>query len=135
MLPLLLAAALSGCAGQHATNVNNPRTVRVAVCQNLCIDSDIEGNIRRIDEAAARAVAAGAQVACFPEACVIGWVNPDAHSLATPIPGELSDRLGAIARKHGLMLAAGLCELDGGALYDSAVLISSATGRSTPSRA
>lgn len=120
-----LALQLGACAAipKHR-ETPTPPTVRVAVCQTLCIDSDIEGNLRRIEYATEQAAAAGAQLACFPEAAVVGWVNPDAHTLAAPIPGVLTDRLGEIARRHGVMLATGLCERDGDDLYDSAVLLS-----------
>jgi len=99
------------------------KTVRVAVCQTLCIDSDREGNLRRITYAVEQAAKQGAQLACFPETAVLGWINPEAHQLADPIPGATTDRLAALARKHKLMIAIGLCEKDGEQLFDSAVLI------------
>jgi predicted amidohydrolase len=99
------------------------RTVRVAVCQTLCIDSDREGNMRRIAYAIEESARQGAQLACFPETAVLGWVNPEAHRLADPIPGATTDRIAALAREHNLMIAIGLCEKDGERLYDSAVLI------------
>ncbi len=99
------------------------KTVRVAVCQTLCIDSDREGNLRRITYAVEEAAKQGAQLACFPETAVLGWINPQAHQLADPIPGATTDRLAALARKHKLMIAIGLCEKDGEQLFDSVVLI------------
>jgi predicted amidohydrolase len=99
------------------------RTVRVAVCQTFCIDSDREGNLCRISYAVEEAAKQGAQLACFPETAVLGWINPESHELADPIPGPTVDRLAALARKHKLMMAVGLCEKDGPDLYDSAVLI------------
>jgi predicted amidohydrolase len=101
------------------------RTLRIAICQTLCIDSDREGNLRRIAYALEAAAEQGAQLACFPETAVLGWVNPAAHQLADPIPGPTSDRLAALAREHQLMIAIGLCEKDGADLYDAAVLIGS----------
>ncbi|MFI4862547.1 MAG: carbon-nitrogen hydrolase family protein [Phycisphaerales bacterium JB063] len=109
------AAASDPAAGQ---------TVRIAVCQTLCIDSDPEGNLRRVAYALADAADQGAQIACFPETAVLGWVNPDAHALAHPIPGPTTDHLAALAVEHGMMICIGLCEKDGEDLYDSAVLIS-----------
>lgn len=99
------------------------RTVRVAVCQILCIDSDREGNLQRITYAIEDAARKKAQIACFPETAVLGWVNPASHQMADPIPGPTTERLAELARKHNLMIAIGLCEKDGENLYDSAVLI------------
>ena len=97
--------------------------VRVAVCQILVIDGDREGNFRRIEYALETARAGHADIATFPESSVLGWENPDAHQLATPIPGADSDRIAALAQKYGLMIAIGLDEKGGEHLYDSAILV------------
>lgn len=112
---------VAGDAGQATTR--SEKVVRVAVCQTFCIDSDPDGNLRRVEYAVEAAAKQRAIVACFPEAAVLGWVNPDAHKLADPIPGPTSERIAALARKHKLMIAIGLSEKDGEKLYDSAVLV------------
>ena len=98
-------------------------TLRIAVCQILVIDSDREGNFRRIEYALEAARAGHADIATFPESSILGWENPEAHRLASPIPGVDSDRIAALARKYGLMIAIGLDEKDGETLYDSAILV------------
>ena len=105
-----------------------PPTVRIAVCQILAIDGDREGNFRRVEYALAQAQALRADIATFPESIILGWQNPDAHRLATPIPGADSDRIAALARQYGLMISIGLDEKDGDRLYDSAILVDK-TGR------
>ncbi len=100
-----------------------PRTVRVAVCQILCIDGDREGNFRRAEYALEQAKNERADIAAFPESAILGWENPDAHRMATTIPGADSDRIAALARKYGLMISIGLDEKDGGRLFDSAILV------------
>jgi N-carbamoylputrescine amidase len=100
-----------------------PPTVRIAVCQILAIDGDRDGNFRRIEYALEQARAGRADIAAFPESIILGWQNPDAHRLATPIPGADSDRIAALARQYGLMICIGLDEKDGGRLYDSAILV------------
>ena len=97
--------------------------VKVAICQILVIDSDREGNFRRIEYALADAKAQGAQIAAFPESAILGWENPEAHRLAEPIPGADSQRIQDLAKKYGLMIAIGLDERDGNRLYDSAILV------------
>ena len=99
------------------------KTIRLAVCQILVIDGDREGNFRRIEYALDRAAAEHAQIALFPESSILGWENPEAHRMAAPIPGADSDRIAALARKHGIMIAIGLDEKDGDKLYDSAILV------------
>ena len=66
---------------------------------------------------------AHADIATFPESSVLGWENPDAHKLATPIPGTDSERIADLARKCGLMIAIGLDERCRELLYDSAILV------------
>ncbi len=99
------------------------KTVRVAVCQILAIDGDREGNFRRIEYALQTAEAGHADIAVFPESVILGWENPEAHQMATPIPGKDSDRIADLARKYKLMIAVGLDEKDGERLYDSAILV------------
>jgi predicted amidohydrolase len=121
---LLLGVALGAQPPDNpAAHRAGGRTVRIAVCQTLCIDSDREGNLRRITYAVEEAAKQGARLACFPETAVLGWINPEAHRLADPLPGPTSDRLAALAREHKLMIAIGLCEKAGEQLYDSVVLI------------
>jgi predicted amidohydrolase len=110
---MVLAAALPAQA----------RTVRVAVCQILSIDGDRDGNFRRVEYALEDARIAHADIAAFPESVILGWENPDAHQMASSIPGADSDRIAALARKYGLMISIGLDEKDGGKLYDSAILV------------
>jgi predicted amidohydrolase len=114
------AATEADTMDQSAGNV-----VRVAVCQTFCIDSDREGNLRRIEYAVEEAARQKAQLACFPETAVLGWVNPRAHQLAEQIPGAISRRICELARKHKLMICIGLSEKDGEKLYDSAILVGS----------
>jgi predicted amidohydrolase len=123
ILIVLSLLFLAADTSPRASARDEGRTVRIAICQTFCIDSDIEGNLKRIEYAVEDAARQRAEIACFPETAVIGWVNPKAHELAAPIPGALSDRIAALARKHGIMIAIGLCEKDGEALYDSAILV------------
>jgi len=102
---------------------NTMSIIRVAMCQIVCVDGDRRGNLARIDLAAEEAARAGAEIACFPETALYGWVNPDAHRRAHPIPGKDSRRLCEIASRHGLYLCVGLAEKAGENLYDSALFI------------
>ncbi|MEN6575729.1 MAG: carbon-nitrogen hydrolase family protein [Phycisphaerales bacterium] len=103
-------------------------TIRVAMCQIVCMDGDRRGNLVRIELAVEEAAQAGAQIACLPESAILGWVNPDAHQRAQPIPGKDSQCLCEIAERHKIFLCVGLDEKAGEDLYDSALLIDG-TGR------
>lgn len=121
--PIALSiAALLSCVPILAQS-SPKKSVRLAICQILVIDGDREGNFRRIDYALDEAEAQHAQIAVFPESSILGWENPDAHRLAAPIPGNDSDRIATLARKHSLIIAIGLDEKDGDKLYDSAILV------------
>jgi predicted amidohydrolase len=99
------------------------KTANAAICQIFCVDGDRRGNFVRIENAIREAKEAGADIACFPETALLGWVNPDAHKRAFPIPGEDSDKLCRLARDYNLHLCVGLAEKEGRCLYDSVVLI------------
>jgi predicted amidohydrolase len=97
------------------------------MCQTECIDGDREGNFTRLTSALKKAAARGAAIACFPETCILGWINPVAHRLAHHIPaarsGDDISRLCTLAKRYGLMISVGLAEKNGPLLHDSAVLI------------
>ena len=57
-----------------------------------------------------RAEAEHADLAVFPESSIPGWVNPEAHQMAYPIPGADSYRIAELARKYKLMIAIGMGE-------------------------
>ena len=98
-------------------------SITVAMAQVFCLDGDRAGNFVRIENAIAEACQAHADIVCFPETCILGWTNADAHDRAYPIPGADTDALGNLARKHRIFLCVGLAEKDGEDLYDSVVLI------------
>jgi len=99
------------------------KTIRIAMCQIFALDGDRSGNFVRIENAIREAKDADADIICFPETTILGWVNPDAHKRAYPIPGKDSQRLCELAKKYKTYLCAGLAEKNGTNLYDSVILI------------
>jgi N-carbamoylputrescine amidase len=99
------------------------QTVRIAIGQIVCLDGDRVGNLARITSAVQQAKSQGADLVCLPEMALLGWVNPDAHQRAHPIPGADSQALCKLAREHQVHLSVGLAEKDADRLYDSALLI------------
>jgi predicted amidohydrolase len=99
------------------------RAGKVAMCQIFILDGDRRGNFVRIENAVAEAKGKGADIICFPAATMLGWVNPDAHEKAFPIPGPDSDLLCELAKKYKAFLCVGLEEKEGDKLFNSAILI------------
>jgi predicted amidohydrolase len=99
------------------------KAAKSAICQMFCLDGDRRGNFIRIENAVCEAKDSGANIACFPETAILGWVNPDAHKRARPIPGEDSDQFCKLAKDYNIYLCIGLAEKESRRLYDSAVLI------------
>ena len=99
------------------------KTIRIAMCQIFTLDGDRSGNFVRIENAIREAKDADANIICFPETTILGWVNPDAHKRAYPIPGKDSQRLCELAKEYKTYLCAGLAEKNGTNLYDSVILI------------
>ncbi len=99
------------------------KNIKVAMCQIFSLDGDRDGNFVRIENAVNRAKDAGAEIICFPETIILGWINSDAHKRAYSIPGKDSARLCKLAEDYQAYLCVGLAEKDGSRLYDSVVLI------------
>ena len=96
---------------------------KLGLGQLLVEGGKVEENLLRAEEM----VKAGAQEGCraivLPECLDTGWTDPGACKLARPIPGETSDRLCQVAKANKVMIVAGLTELDGSRIYNSAVLV------------
>jgi len=114
--------------------------VKVACVQAEPVAFEREATIERVAELVAESARNGAQLAVFPEAFIPvypsnRWVRflaggdgdarPAYARLAREsieIPSPASDRLGEIAREHGMWLAVGANELDGGTIYNALLL-------------
>jgi nitrilase len=118
--------------------VREPLTVACAQVEPVLFDR--EATIGKIAEVAAEAAGKRARLVLFPEAFLPGYpTNRWARFLAggdadakpvyarlaresLEIPGPSSDRLGEIAREHGLWLALGANELVRGTIYNALLL-------------
>jgi predicted amidohydrolase len=123
MKTLIIAILLVCSACVMDSNNDEMDTVKIAMAQIFCVNSDTSGNFKRIEYAIEDALKSGAELICFPETSLFGWVNPEAHKMASPIPGESTDRLAGLARKHEVYICIGLCEKEGEKLYDSVILL------------
>jgi len=116
MICMVLACAIPSLYASETS-------VKTAMCQIFALDGDREGNFVRIEAGIQEAVDQGAKIVCFPETCVLGWINPAAFQQAFPVPGQDSNRLSKVAKKYGVFLCVGLAEKQGDQLYDSVILL------------
>ncbi len=105
--------------------------MRIAVLQMVARAGDVAGNLATIADAAAEAKERGAEVLVAPELATTGYGAGEAiRDLAEPADGAQASRLAEIAAEHGLTIAAGFAERDGGAIYNAALLVDAAGTRS-----
>ncbi len=112
--------------------------VKVACIQAEPVVLDREATLGKLALLTAEAAAGSAQLVVFPETFIpvypsslwarafAGWADPRAKDVfaricanAVEVPGPAADRLGEIAREHGVWLVTGVNELDRGTLYNS----------------
>jgi nitrilase len=117
------------------------RSVTVACAQIEPVVLDREASLARLDEVTREAAGAGAELVVFPEAFIpaypssawarflAGWADPRAKAAfarlaeeSVEVPGPAANRLGEIARDHGVWLVTGVTEIDPerpGTLYNT----------------
>jgi predicted amidohydrolase len=105
------------------------RDLRVGAAQFEHRDGDKAYNLGRVDALAARAAAQGAEVASFHECCVTGYTflqrltREELAALAEPVPnGPSTAALIEIARRHKIIVMAGLVEIDAGQLHNTYIV-------------
>jgi len=101
------------------------RTLRVALCQIGAAAQDATAARARSFDAADEAFGRGASVVLLPELIVPGYGSEPERmaSFAEALEGPTVGGWVEIARRHGGLVAGGLCERDGDAVYNSAVLV------------
>ncbi|WP_149179059.1 carbon-nitrogen hydrolase family protein [Streptomyces sp. TRM49041] len=98
--------------------------LRTALLQSSGQLGDVAANLKILDEAAARAAAAGAGLLVAPEMYLTGYaIGADIPRLAEPVDGPSADAVAAIAVRHGLAVAYGYPERAGGVVHNSAQLV------------
>ncbi|MBW2359248.1 MAG: nitrilase [Deltaproteobacteria bacterium] len=85
-----------------------------AVCMNAA-PGEIEKNLMRIQSFVLKAAANGADMVCFPELSVTGYVlNRPSDVYKAMDPGKVLDQLIHMARESGVVLIVGLIEISEG---------------------
>jgi predicted amidohydrolase len=106
------------------------RDIRVGAAQFEHRDSDKPANLARIDALSAQAAAEKAEIVSFHECSITGYTflrqldRDGLAALAERVPDGPSTRaLGEIARRHGLVVMAGLIEDEDGRFYKTYVTV------------
>jgi predicted amidohydrolase len=103
------------------------QTTRVAAVSMNGLLGESDKVLRAIDGWCARASAEQAQLVLFPELVIHGHCTPNTWALAEPVPdGPSTARLIEIARRHRLVLCAGLSEKENDIVYNTQVLVGAA---------
>ena len=82
-----------------------------------------EGSVNAFLKALDEVATGKPDIVCLGEGITLIGHNADFSSLAEPIPGPTTQRLGAKARQHKMYIVAGVYERDGEVLYNTAVLV------------
>jgi N-carbamoylputrescine amidase len=100
------------------------RTTRVAAVSMNGFLGEPERVLNSIDSWCEKVAAAGAELVLFPELVVHGHCTPNTWELAEPVPdGPSVRRLTEIARRHKLIVCAGLSEKERDIVFNTQVLV------------
>ncbi|MFJ8184128.1 carbon-nitrogen hydrolase family protein [Streptomyces sp. NPDC096105] len=98
--------------------------MRTALFQSSGHPGSVAENLTALDDAAARAAAAGATLLVTSELFLTGYaVGDDLGRLAEPADGDAADAVAETAGRHGLAVAYGYPERAGGTVYNSVQLV------------
>lgn len=98
---------------------------KISVAQCNPIKGDIQSNIAKVADLAAKAASEGSELVVFPELTLSGLVaeKHEAEQVAISATGSEVDKIIDISMKHHIYLVVGLVEKDNDKLYNTAVLV------------
>jgi len=84
---------------------------------------DKAANVAELVQGIQEAARSKCDVVVFPECSLAGWLSSQARNAAEGIPGELTRKLQALAKRHQMAIVVGLEEREGSRVYNSAVML------------
>lgn len=101
------------------------KSFKIAAISNRCVPAAPEKNLANMDSWLTKAKDKGAELVCFPELNITGYVlGPLAWKFSEPVPGGPSIRaLEEKAKRYNVIIAAGIAEQDRGIVYDTYVFV------------
>jgi predicted amidohydrolase len=107
-----------------AVDAPKPRRVRIATTQfRPHGPTTIESNLREMTAMIDSAGREKADIVCLSENLAERGIDAPLEARAHPIPGPITEALGASARRNNLWVVTALVERDGDIIYNTAVLI------------
>ena len=100
----------------------SPRKVKIATAYRPPSKGGWKRTLADIERLAGDAAKQGCDLVLFGEGVTVAGTGKSYVDVAEPVPGPAAVALAAVARKHGIFLAAGVYERDGQAVYNTAVL-------------
>jgi N-carbamoylputrescine amidase len=86
-------------------------SIRIAAVIFHAPRNQMRENLDRMEAWVAAAAGEGAAIVCFPEMNITGYgVDAGVRQLAEPLPGKTSERLCRLAKRHQVVVLAGLAE-------------------------
>ena len=99
------------------------KPLRLGIAQLPVAMGDKKANVAALFRYLDGAARTECDLVLFPECSLAGWLSPAAGRAAETVPGPLTRRLSAYARRRRMAIVVGLEERAGGRIYNSAVFI------------
>jgi omega-amidase len=100
------------------------RGMKVAAAQVSCALGDLDANMRKVRDFAARAKKSGAEVVVFPEMTDTGYSMPVIQKHARAWKDGAVSELQKIAKENSIAAVAGISDRDGDSIFNAQVLVS-----------
>ena len=112
-------------SGEGKTNALAPlQTLQVAVVSSRSEFADVEANLRHFTVLIEAAAAKGARLVCFPELALVSYsTHEDVFKVAEEIPGPITQRLAALAKRLDVFISMGMAEREDGQYYIAQILV------------
>ncbi len=99
--------------------------MKIAAAQIACTLGDVSTNVRKMRDFTERAKVAGAELVVFPEMADTGYAMQVIREQAMPWSEGAVPELQGMAREFSIAILSGVSEKEGGAIYNSQILIDS----------
>ena len=96
----------------------------VGAYQGVGVPGDVEANLSEMLAAMDRAAGDGVELLVFPEGFLTGYHLPGISAASVPPTGGAMDRIAKQAQASGVAVVLGVLEVDGAAVFNTAVAIS-----------
>lgn len=123
-LPITVIVLASIFIARPIFSAEDEPTLKAALISPRCVFGDVDANLEHFAELAEKAQKKGARLICFPELALVSYsVNKQVLNYAQPIPGPVTTKLEALAKKLDVYISVGMAEREGDKYYIAQVLV------------